>query len=210
MPNFSGSALLNFHVPSCRLCCCGYPSPAIHRTGVLHDVCDQASYLASGRCVDGTEPVGSQRKRAAGQHVILRHQRVGKGNGADLGGLAGARMHTVRRSPKPQGSSETNWRAYLSTTEPGEASLWAWRTLPATASEKDRGRMPGALLWQRAWRISTPDSITSTKQTALTENGDVVSGHGDAINMHDILTGYGPAGDSVLRPVQGHHLPGTG
>ena len=27
---------------------------------------------------------------------------VGKGNGADLGSLAGSRMHTVKRSPKPR------------------------------------------------------------------------------------------------------------
>ena len=52
--------------------------------------------------------------------------------------------------------------------------------------------MPRALLWQKAWRISTQGQ--TTKQTALTENGDVVSGRGDAINMHDILTGSDPQG----------------
>jgi hypothetical protein len=38
------------------------------------------------------------------------------------------------------------------------------------------------------------DSNNINKQTALTENGDVVSGRGDAINMHDILTGSDPQG----------------
>src|SRR5207253_9673301 len=33
------------------------------------------------------------------------------------------------------------------------------------------------------------------KQTALTEKGEVVSGRGDAVNMHDILTGSDPAGN---------------
>ena len=43
---------------------------------------------------------------------------VGKGNGADLGGLAGADAHCEALA-KAAGSTETNWRAYLSTTEPG-------------------------------------------------------------------------------------------
>ena len=75
---------------------------------------------------------------------------VGKGNGADLGGLAGADAH-CQALAKAAGSTETNWRAYLSTTEPaGVAGVNARDRM-----EKDRGRMPRALLWQKAWRIST-------------------------------------------------------
>jgi hypothetical protein len=43
---------------------------------------------------------------------------VGKGNGADLGGLAGADAH-CQALAQAAGSTKTNWRAYLSTTEPG-------------------------------------------------------------------------------------------
>jgi hypothetical protein len=43
---------------------------------------------------------------------------VGKGDGADLGGLAGADAH-CQALAKAAGSTQTNWRAYLSTTEPG-------------------------------------------------------------------------------------------
>jgi hypothetical protein len=32
------------------------------------------------------------------------------------------------------------------------------------------------------------------KETALTEKGEVVSGRGDPVNMHDILTGSAPDG----------------
>ena len=39
---------------------------------------------------------------------------VGKGNGADVGGLAGADAH-CQALAKAAGSTETNWRAYLST-----------------------------------------------------------------------------------------------
>ena len=46
---------------------------------------------------------------------------VGKGNGADLGGLAGADAH-CQTLAKAAGSTNTNWRAYLSTTEPGGAA----------------------------------------------------------------------------------------
>ena len=38
------------------------------------------------------------------------------------------------------------------------------------------------------------DSVNITKQTALTEKGEGVSGRGDAVNMHDILTGSNPSG----------------
>ena len=46
---------------------------------------------------------------------------VGKGNGADLGGLAGGDSH-CQALAKAAGSTEANWRAYLSTTEPGGAA----------------------------------------------------------------------------------------
>jgi hypothetical protein len=36
------------------------------------------------------------------------------------------------------------------------------------------------------------------KQTALTERGTMVSGRGDAVNLHDILTGSSPDGRAVL------------
>ena len=76
---------------------------------------------------------------------------VGKGNGADLGGLAGADAH-CQALASAAGSTKTNWHAYLSTTEPG-GPLASTR---ATESERVRGRMPRAWWWQRAWRISTP------------------------------------------------------
>src|SRR2546430_16268690 len=46
---------------------------------------------------------------------------VGKGNGADLGGIAGADAH-CQALATAAGSTNANWRAYLSTTEPGGAA----------------------------------------------------------------------------------------
>jgi hypothetical protein len=38
-------------------------------------------------------------------------------------------------------------------------------------------------------------SVNITKQTALTEKGEVISARGDQVNMHDILTGSDPQGN---------------
>jgi len=114
---------------------------------------------------------------------------VGKGNGADLGGLDGADAHCLALA-KAAGSTAANWRAYLSTTAPGgEAGINA----------RDRiGKGP----WQNAKGVIVAKSIDDlhsnanniNKETALTEKGEVVSGRGDAVNTHDILTGSDPQG----------------
>ena len=114
---------------------------------------------------------------------------VGKGNGADLGGLAGADAH-CQALAQAAGSTKTNWHAYLSTTEPGGA---------AGVNARDRiGKGP----WQNAKGVVVAKSVEDlhsdsnniNKQTALTEKGETVSGRGDPVNMHDILTGSDPQG----------------
>jgi hypothetical protein len=114
---------------------------------------------------------------------------VGKGNGADLGGLEGADAHCSALA-RAAGSTLTNWHAYLSTTEPGGTE---------GVNARDRiGRGP----WQNAKGAVIAKSIADlhsdannlTKQTALTEKGEPVSGRGDPVNTHDILTGSDPEG----------------
>ena len=114
---------------------------------------------------------------------------VGKGDGANLGGLDGADAH-CQALAKAAGATKTSWRAYLSTTAPGG---------DAGVSARDRiGKGP----WQNAKGVVVAKSVedlhsASTnldKQSALTEKGEVVSGRGDAVNMHDILTGSDPQG----------------
>ena len=114
---------------------------------------------------------------------------VGKGNGADLGGLTGADAQ-CQALAQATGLTETNWHAYLSTTEPGGA---------AGVNARDRiGKGP----WQNAKGVVVAKSVEDlhsdsnniNKQTALTEKGEIVSGRGDAVNMHDILTGSDPQG----------------
>ena len=114
---------------------------------------------------------------------------VGKGNGADFGGLEGADAHCAALA-KAVGAAATNWRAYLSTTAPGG---------DAGVNARDRiGKGP----WQNAKGVVVAKSVDDlhsaavniNKETALTEKGEIVSGRGDAVNTHDILTGSDPAG----------------
>ena len=62
---------------------------------------------------------------------------VGKGNGADLGGLASADAH-CQALAQAAGSTKTNWHAYLSTTEPGGAA-GAIKPSPVSATTAKRG-----------------------------------------------------------------------
>jgi hypothetical protein len=114
---------------------------------------------------------------------------VGKGDGANLSGIDGADAH-CQALAKAAGATKTNWRAYLSTTAPGGE---------AGVNARDRiGKGP----WQNAKGTVVAknvddlhsDASNVTKQTALTEKGETVSGRGDAVNMHDILTGSDPQG----------------
>src|SRR6266446_9497106 len=114
---------------------------------------------------------------------------VGKGNGADLGGLEGADAHCAALA-RAAGSTQTTWRAYLSTTEPG-----------GTAGVNARDRI-GKGPWQNTKGVVVAKSVEDlhsdsnniNKQTALTEKGEMVSGRGDPVNTHDILTGSDPQG----------------
>jgi hypothetical protein len=114
---------------------------------------------------------------------------AGKGNGADLGGLEGADAH-CQALAKAAGATKTNWRAYLSTTAGGG---------DAGVNARDRiGKGP----WQNAKGTVIAKSVDDlhsdannlNKQSALTEKGESISGRGDAVNMHDILTGSDPQG----------------
>ena len=110
---------------------------------------------------------------------------AGSGKGGDLGGIAGADQH-CQHLAQAAGISGKTWRAYLSTQGAGAVNA--------------RDRI-GAGPWQNAKGAIVAKSVAElhgqnniTKQTALTEKGDVVNGRGDTPNMHDILTGSQPDG----------------
>lgn len=111
----------------------------------------------------------------------------GTGNGADLGGIAGADRH-CQQLAEAAGAGGRTWHAYLSLTSPA-----------APINARDRiGRGP----WHNASGVLIAHDVDDlhsesnnvTKQTALDENGNVVNGSGDQPNRHDILTGSQPDG----------------
>jgi hypothetical protein len=124
--------------------------------------------------------VQAQTSSSGGANMTFFVTSVGPGNGAGLGGLEGADRH-CQSLATPVGAGGKQWRAYLSTQ--GSGALNA----------RDRiGRGP----WQNAKGEGIARDIDElhgsnnlTKQTALTETGEVVKGRGDTPNTHDILTG---------------------
>jgi hypothetical protein len=108
---------------------------------------------------------------------------TGPGNGADLGGLAGADRH-CHTLAAAVGAGNREWRAYLSTIATAGA--------PAVNARDRIGTGP----WLNVKGVKVADNVVDlhgendlTKATVLTEKGDTVNGRGDRPNMHDILTG---------------------
>ena len=110
------------------------------------------------------------------------------GYGADLGGLAGADRYCQSLAGSV-GAGARTWRAYLSTV--------ATAAGPAVNARDRIGAGPwynakGVLVARNVEELHGANHLN--KQTVLTEKGEVLSGRGDAVNMHDILTGSMPDG----------------
>ena len=113
---------------------------------------------------------------------------AGPGNGADLGGLAGADRHChtlAEAAGAGAGAGNRQWRAYLSTVpRDGDPAVHA------------RTRI-GAGPWFNAKGVKVADNVADlhsdgnalSKENSRTEKGTVVHGRGDQPNMHDIVTG---------------------
>jgi hypothetical protein len=113
---------------------------------------------------------------------------TGSGRGADLGGLAGA-DRLCQQLAQAVGAGSHTWHAYLSTqAADGQPAINArdrigrgpWRNSKGVVIARDVDELHG--------------SNNLTKQTALTEKGDIVNGRGDTPNRHDALTGTQPDG----------------
>jgi len=127
---------------------------------------------------------------AAGAGAALQEPRMsffitsaGPGSGADLGGLAGADRH-CQMLADAVGAGDREWRAYLSTI-PTDGQ-------PAVHARDRVGTGP----WYNAKGVMVAENLEQlhgennlTKETQLTEKGEIVNGRGDRPNMHDLLTG---------------------
>ena len=108
----------------------------------------------------------------------------GPGNGANLGGLDGAdkRCQTLAQGA---GAGAKTWHAYLSSQ--------AADGKPAVNARDRIGKGP----WQNAKGVVIAKDVADlhsasnnlTKETDLTEKGEVSNGVGDKPNRHDVLTG---------------------
>ena len=110
----------------------------------------------------------------------------GPGDGANLGGLAGADAH-CQKLANAAGAGGKTWRAYLST---------------GAANARDR---IGGGPWYNAKGDMIADNLAALhgsankidKAVGLNEKGGPVNGRGDSPNMHDILTGSNADGTVV-------------
>ncbi|HUQ48974.1 MAG TPA: hypothetical protein VM053_12140 [Gemmatimonadaceae bacterium] len=124
---------------------------------------------------------------------------IGLGDGANLGGVAGADAH-CQNLAKAAGAGARTWHAYLSST--GAAPQGQ-----APVNARDRiGSGPwynakGALI---AWNVAElhgdfhRDRNSINKEFALNEKGLPVNGRGDTPNQHDIITGSDSFGRAML------------
>ena len=109
----------------------------------------------------------------------------GIGNGGNLGGLAGADNHCQTLAQAAGFGAPKTWRAYISTQAADGA--------PAVNARDRIGKGP----WKNSKGVVVATDVAElhsgsnnlTKQTALSEKGEVINGAGDTPNRHDVLTG---------------------
>ena len=113
---------------------------------------------------------------------------AGPCKGADLGGLAGADKH-CQQLAQSAGAGAKTWHAYLSTQGAGAVNArdrigkGPWQNVKGEVIAKSVDELHGA--------------NNLTKQTALTEKGEVNNDFGDKPNRHDILTGSQRDGTAI-------------
>ena len=103
---------------------------------------------------------------------------AGPGDGANLGGLAGADAHCMKLAGAASSSGHT-WVAYLSAegvNAKDRIGTGPWQNFKGDVIATDVANLHS-------------DANNLTKETGLTETGGMVKGRGDDPNQHDILTG---------------------
>jgi hypothetical protein len=126
---------------------------------------------------------------------------VGKGDGANYGGLAGADAYCAQMAqggglPTPPGRT---WRAYLSMpAQGGQPAVNARDRIGAGPWYNARGQLIANNVADLHGDVQR-DRNSINKTFALNEKGATVNGVGDMPNQHDILTGS----DSMGRAIAG-------
>jgi hypothetical protein len=118
---------------------------------------------------------------------------VGKGDGANYGGIAGADAY-CQQMATGAGRGGATWHAYLSTQGAGAVNArdrignGPWYNARGQMIAMNNGALHGDTIDQA--RVGN----ALGKQVSFTEKNTVVNGVGDMPNTHDILTGSRPDG----------------
>jgi len=133
-----------------------------------------------------TQLMPASRADAPVQSMSFFITSVGVGDGANLGGVAGADRHCASLA-EAAGVRGKTWHAYL--------GQQASNGKPAIHARDRIGKGP----WMNAKGVVVATSVDDlhsdsnklSKENSLTEKGMPVNGRGDTPNTHDILTGVG-------------------
>ena len=128
--------------------------------------------------------------QATGTRMSFFVTSAGSGNGGNLGGIVGAdrRCQTLAAAT---GGGDRIWRAYLSTQGPNAVNArerigpGPWYNAKGVLIARDVSELHGG---------PGGGGPNITRESALTEKGEMVGGRGDNPNRHDILTGTQPDG----------------
>jgi hypothetical protein len=143
--------------------------------------------------VPGSYLLLAQQPPAPAQPMSFFITSVGKGDGANYGGLAGADAY-CQQMAATAGRGGATWRAYLSTQGPGAVNArdrigtGPWYNANGAVVAMNVGQLHGDTIEQA--RIGN----ALGKQFSLNEKKERVNGVGDMPNQHDILTGSQPDG----------------
>ena len=152
------------------------------KTVILKTATISAALALLAGCANGDVSNGVQAAGGVGSNAISFFiTSANPGTGANLGGLAGADAHCTALA-SAVGAGGKTWRAYLSTT--GANSVNA------------RDRI-GSGPWHNANGVLIASSVADlhsdnanlSKETSISEAGDVIPGRRDTPNRHDIITG---------------------
>ena len=156
----------------------------------------------TGQAQQGAAPQG---RGAAGRGAPAQNPTtffvtsVGKGDGANYGGLAGADAYCAQLAQAANLPAQPGrtWRAYLSAgAANGQPSVNARDRIGAGPWHNARGALIAANVADLHGDVQR-DRNSINKQQALSEKGQPIPGAGDTPNQHDILTGSDSHGRAI-------------
>src|SRR4029079_9031478 len=150
----------------------------------------------------GAAPGGGGRQGGPPQPMSFFITSVGKGDGANYGGIAGADAY-CQSLAAAAGRGMATWHAYLSTQGPGAVNArdrigaGPWYNARGQRVAMNVAELHGDTIEQARIGNALGKMFSLTEKTVV-ENGviktGIVNGVGDMPNQHDILTGSQPDG----------------